>query len=174
MSSEANLIKQFAQKQQDIIIKPLDGMGGEAVLRLKYNDPNLSVGIELLSHHGQKHIMAQRYIPEVTQGDKRILIVHGQPIPFALARIPQQGETRANLAAGGTGKVQALTARDQWICQQVQHTLLDKGLYFVGLDVIGDYLTEINVTSPTCAREIAQVSGVDIMQQFFDGIEALL
>ena len=118
--------------------------------------------------------MAQRYIPEVTQGDKRILVVHGHAIPYALARIPQKGETRANLAAGGIGKVQALSERDYWICEQVRHKLLDKGLYFVGLDVIGDYLTEINVTSPTCAREIEKISGINIMQLFFDGIEKLL
>lgn len=174
VSSQESLIKQFAQAQGDIIIKPLDGMGGEAVLRLKHGDPNLSVGIELLSQHGHKPIMAQRYIPEVTQGDKRILVVHGHAIPYALARIPQKGETRANLAAGGIGKVQALSERDYWICEQVRHKLLDKGLYFVGLDVIGDYLTEINVTSPTCAREIEKISGINIMQLFFDGIEKLL
>jgi len=174
VSSDINLLKQFAIEEQEIIIKPLDGMGGEAILRLKKDDPNLSVGIELLTHHGKKHIMAQRYIPEVIHGDKRILLVHGKPIPYALARIPEKGETRANLAAGGHGVTKALTDRDKWICEQVRHKLLDKGLYFVGLDVIGDYLTEINVTSPTCAREIETAHPVNIMGQFFDGIEGLL
>jgi len=174
VTSNAELIKQFAHEHQDIIIKPLDGMGGESVLRLTPHDANLSVGIELLTAHGQKHIMAQQYIPEIKAGDKRILIVHGKPIPIALARIAKPGETRANLAAGGHGVTQPLSERDQWICQQVADKLVEKGLLFVGLDVIGDYLTEINVTSPTCARAIQSACDIDIMSQFFKGIEQRL
>jgi glutathione synthase len=171
VTNHMGLLKDFAKTWGDIIIKPLDGMGGNAILRLTNNDYNLSVGIELLTDHGKHYVMAQRYIPEIKQGDKRVLMIHGKPIPYALARIPQVGETRANLAAGGRGVVQALSERDQWICNQVGETLLEKGLYFVGLDIIGDYLTEINVTSPTCAREIEKISQIPIMSIFFEGIE---
>lgn len=174
VSNDMALLKNFAQTWDDIIIKPLDGMGGQSILRLTKHDYNLSVGIELLTDQGRHYVMAQQYIPEVKQGDKRVLMIHGEPIPYALARIPQAGETRANLAAGGRGIVQALSERDVWICEQVGKTLLEKGLYFVGLDIIGDYLTEINVTSPTCAREIEYVSKIPLMSQFFDGVEKLL
>lgn len=174
VTSNMDAIKQFASEHQDIIIKPLDGMGGASVLRLTPHDANLSVGIELLTEHGRKHIMAQKYIPEIKSGDKRILMVYGKPMPIALARIAKSGETRANIAAGGKGVTQALSERDKWICHEVADTLIDKGLFFVGLDVIGDYLTEINVTSPTCAREIQSACDVDIMEQFFNGIEQSL
>lgn len=174
ISRRISLIKDFAKEHGDIIIKPLDGMGGQSVLRLSPQDPNLTVAIELLTEQATKSIMAQRYIPEISKGDKRILLVYGKPIPYALARIAQPGETRANLAAGGKGVAQPLSARDQWICAQVADTLLAKGLVFVGLDVIGDYLTEINVTSPTCAREISKAFSVDIMGQFFTGVEQSL
>lgn len=174
VASKMDLLKQFAHTYQDIIIKPLDEMGGASILRLKTDDPNLTVGIELLTQLGKKHIMAQQYIPEIQQGDKRILLIHGKPIPYALARLPKPGETRANLVAGGQGHVQKLSEHDKWICEQVGDTLLEKGLLFVGLDVIGDYLTEINVTSPTCAREIEKETQINIMQHFFDGLEVFL
>lgn len=174
VTNNIDLVKQFASTHQDIIIKPLDGMGGASIMRLSPADPNLSVGIELLTAHGQKHIMVQKYIPEIKAGDKRILLIHGKPIPVALARIAKSGETRANLAAGGHGVTQILSERDQWICEQVADKLIEKGLLFVGLDVIGDYLTEINVTSPTCAREIQSACDINIMERFFDGIEASL
>lgn len=130
--------------------------------------------IETLTDQGRQTIMAQKYIPEITQGDKRILMIDGEPVPYALARIPSAGETRGNLAAGGRGEGQPLTERDRWICAQVGPTLREKGLLFVGLDVIGDYLTEINVTSPTCLRELDQQFGLDIGMQLMDCIEQRL
>ena len=136
-------------------------MGGTAIFRLKQDDPNVSVIIETLTSYGQQSIMAQKFIPEIKQGDKRILMIDGQPVSHALARIPAKGETRGNIAAGGTGVTQPLTERDLWIAHQVGPTLKEKGLIFVGLDVIGDYLTEINVTSPTCVREISRDTGQD-------------
>ena len=153
VTNNAELLRTFHQEQGDVIFKPLDGMGGASIFRLQKDEPNLGVIIETLTADGLP-IMAQRYLPEIKEGDKRILLIDGEPIPYCLARIPSQGETRGNLAAGGTGKAQPLSERDEWICQQVAPTLKEKGLLFVGLDVIGDYLTEINVTSPTCIREI--------------------
>jgi len=162
VSSNASLLKQFYTKHRDVIYKPLDGMGGSAIFRVKQDDPNLSVIIETLTNHGVHSIMAQRYVPEIVQGDKRILMIDGEPVDYALARIPQQGETRGNLAAGGRGEPRPLSERDRWICSQVGPTLREKGLLFVGIDVIGDYLTEINVTSPTCIRELDYAHGLDI------------
>lgn len=169
-----DLLKEFKQEYKDIIFKPLDGMGGQSVFRIRENDPNLNVIIETLTEHGQHNIMAQKYIPQVKDGDKRIILIDGKPIPYALARIPAEGETRANLAAGGTGVGVKLTPRDHWICEQVGPSLRDKGLIFVGLDVIGDYLTEINVTSPTCTRELDAEYGLNISGQLMDCIESYL
>ena len=155
-------LKAFLEEQADIVVKPLDGMGGASVFRLRQGDPNLNVILETLTDHGRRLTMAQTYVPEVTAGDKRILLIDGEPVPYALARIPQVGETRANLAAGGRGEGVPLSDRDRWICGQVAPRLQEMGLLFVGLDVIGDYLTEINVTSPTCARELDAQFGLDI------------
>ncbi len=171
VTSQATEIKHFLQKHGDIILKPLDGMGGTSIFRVTQSDPNINVIIETLTQFGTIPIMAQKFIPDISQGDKRILMIDGQAVPFALARIPTKGETRGNLAAGGTGKVQVLTEKDRWIADQVGPTLKAKGLIFVGLDVIGDYLTEINVTSPTCIREITAESKVPIADQLMDVIQ---
>ena len=170
VSSQAEHIKAFYQEHKDIILKPLDGMGGASVFRIKEDGSNLSVIIETLTEHGTKLTMAQRFIPEITQGDKRILIVNGEAVPYALARIPAKGETRANLAAGGEGVGMELTERDRWICEQVAPLLKAKGLIFVGIDVIGDYLTEVNVTSPTCIRELDQQFNINISALLMDWI----
>ncbi len=174
VSRDSGLLKAFYQEHRDVIFKPLDGMGGSSVFRITPQDHNLSVIIETLTNHGRMQIMAQKFIPEITQGDKRILMINGSPVPYALARIPAQNETRGNLAAGGTAKGIALTERDRWICQQVGPSLKEKGLIFVGLDVIGDYLTEINVTSPTCIRELDKAFGLDIAGDLMDCIAELL
>jgi glutathione synthase len=149
------LIREFLHQHQDIVVKPLDGMGGSSIFRLSLNDPNISVILETITQFGMRTIMAQRYLPDITQGDKRIIVIDGEPLPYALARIPMAGETRGNLAAGGTGVAQKLSARDIQIASTVGKTLKQHGLFLVGLDVIGDFLTEINVTSPTGMVEIA-------------------
>lgn len=174
VSREAERIKRFLVDERDIIVKPLDTMGGSSVFRLCFNDPNTNVILEILTDRGRRFIMAQRYLPEIISGDKRILLVNGEPIPYALARIPASGETRANLAAGGRGEGVELNERDRWICAQVGPTLQEMGLLFVGLDVIGDYITEINVTSPTCARELDALYGLDIGGDLMKTIEARL
>ncbi|CAM3483065.1 glutathione synthase [Parendozoicomonas haliclonae] len=174
VSRDMNRLKEFALKHEDVIYKPLDGMGGTAIFRVKKGDPNVSVILETLTRYGTEQIMAQKFIPEIVKGDKRILMIDGEPVPFSLARIPQKGETRGNLAAGGTGVSQPLSDRDRWIAEQVGPTLKEKGLIFVGLDVIGDYLTEINVTSPTCIREIEDQQGVVIADRLMDVIEEKL
>lgn len=171
VTRQSGLIRDFHQQHHDIILKPLDGMGGISIFRVKPDDPNLSVIIETLTELGQKSIMAQRYIPDIVNGDKRILMIDGEPIPYALARIPAAGETRGNLAAGGRAEGRLLTERDKWICQQVGPKLREKGLIFVGLDVIGDYLTEINVTSPTCIRELDSQFNLNIAADLMDTIE---
>ncbi|MFZ1643144.1 MAG: glutathione synthase [Candidatus Contendobacter sp.] len=171
VSREPARLKAFLGEHADIVVKPLDGMGGASVFRLRQNDPNLNVILETLTAHGRRLTMAQRYIPEVTAGDKRILLIDGEPVPYALARIPQAGETRANLAAGGRGEGVPLSDRDRWICAQVAPRLREMGLLFVGLDVIGDSLTEINVTSPTCARELDAQFGLDIGGELMTAIE---
>ncbi len=171
VSSNSSLIRQFIDKQKDVIVKPLDGMGGESIFRLTPDDPNISVILETITHHGTKTIMAQQYIPEITEGDKRILLVNGEAVPYALARIPAQGETRGNLAAGGSGVGIELTERDHWICQQVGPRLREMGILFAGIDVIGDYLTEINITSPTCIRELDRQFNLNIAGQLMDCIE---
>ncbi|WAJ37353.1 glutathione synthase [Pseudomonas sp. GOM7] len=154
VSRRADILRQFADEHRDIILKPLDGMGGSQIFRHRAGDPNLSVILESLTQHGQQQIMAQGYLPAILEGDKRILMIDGEPIPYCLARIPAAGETRGNLAAGGRGEARPLTERDKEIAAAVGPTLREKGLIFVGLDVIGEHLTEINVTSPTCIREI--------------------
>ncbi|MCW9024850.1 MAG: glutathione synthase [Gammaproteobacteria bacterium] len=170
VSSSDQHIREFLNTHGDIILKPLDSMGGASIFRVQENDANIGVIIETMTGHGKRLIMAQRFIPEITEGDKRILLIDGEPVPYALARIPKKGETRANLAVGGTGAGVELTERDYWICEQVAPVLKDKGLIFVGLDVIGDYLTEINVTSPTCIRELDTQYNLDIGGQLMDCI----
>ncbi len=172
VTRRASNLRAFLQEQGDIILKPLDGMGGKSIFRLKNGDQNTSVIIETITKYEQKFVMAQRFIPEISQGDKRILLIDGEPIPYALARIPAAGEVRGNLAAGGHGEGVELSQRDKWICQQVGPVLRDKGLLFVGLDVIGDFLTEINVTSPTCIRELDRLYGLDIAGQLMQVIES--
>jgi len=163
-------LKEFLDEHGDIIVKPLDGMGGASVFRVQNGDPNLNVILETITANGTTSAMAQRYIPEITAGDKRILMINGEPFPHALARIPASGETRGNLAAGGRGEGVDLSKRDRWICEQVGPALREQGLMFVGLDVIGDYLTEINVTSPTCIRELDSLYNADIAGQFLDTV----
>jgi glutathione synthase len=163
VSRDIKQLKEFWSTHKQVIFKPLEGMGGSSVFHLDDKGSNLSVILEILTHSEAKWIMAQTYIPEIsTHGDKRIILINGEPVPYALARIPAKGELRGNLAAGAKGKVVAITDRDRWICEQIAPTLKEKGLYFVGIDVIGDYLTEINVTSPTCLREIEAETGLDI------------
>jgi glutathione synthase len=162
VSADNDRLKAFYAEYGDVIFKPLDGMGGSAIFRVKPADSNLSVILETLTEYGKTTIMAQRFIPEIAAGDKRVLIIDGEPVPYCLARVPLAGETRGNLAAGGNGVAQTLTEHDRWIVSQVAPTLKEKGLYFVGLDIIGDYLTEINVTSPTCIREIDKAYETDI------------
>ncbi|OGT30808.1 MAG: glutathione synthase [Gammaproteobacteria bacterium RIFCSPHIGHO2_12_FULL_35_23] len=174
ISSQLQLLKDFITEQQDVILKPLNGLGGQGIFRIDSKDPNSTVTIELLTNHFTTPIMAQRYLPEIKAGDKRILLINGNPVSHALVRIAQPGETRANLAAGGKAETQPLTQRDYWLCEQVAPVLKEKGLLFVGLDVIGDYITEINVTSPTCVRELDTLCGLNICQQLFDEIESLL
>ncbi|ANE54055.1 MULTISPECIES: glutathione synthase [Methylomonas] len=165
-------IRNFLAEQGEIILKPLDGMGGASIFHVREGDPNLSVILETMTRHGSSYIMAQRYLPAVRDGDKRILMVNGEPVPYCLARIPASGESRGNLAAGGRGEGRELSARDRWIAEQVGPTLREKGLVFVGLDVIGDYLTEVNVTSPTCVQELDKQFGINISAQLMDHIAA--
>jgi len=174
VTRKAHLIRSFHSQHGDIILKPLDGMGGASIFRVKQNDPNFSVIIETLTNHGKTSIMAQKFIPEITEGDKRILMINGEPVPYALARIPAKGETRGNLAAGGRAEGRPLSDNDKWICQQVGPKLREKGLLFVGLDVIGNYLTEINVTSPTCIRELNSQFNLSIASELMDCIEQQL
>lgn len=174
VTQSADRLKAFHKEHGDVIFKPLDGMGGSSIFRLKADDPNVSVIIETLTNHGNESIMAQKYLPEIKQGDKRILMIDGVPVSHSLARIPAQGETRGNLAAGGRGVTQELSERDLWIANEIGPALKEKGLIFVGLDVIGDYLTEINVTSPTCVREISRDSGQDVAMMLMDAIEKRL
>jgi glutathione synthase len=165
------LIREFIAEHADAILKPLHGMGGASIFRVRHDDPNLSVIIETLTLHGAQTIMAQRYIPEIRDGDKRVLLIGGKPVPFALARIPKAGETRGNLAAGGTGVARPLTARDREIAESLAPQLFADGLTLVGLDVIGDYLTEVNVTSPTCFVEITEQTGFNVAGMMLDALE---
>ncbi len=165
------VLKRFQSEQQDVILKPLDGMGGTSIYRVNPQDPNLSVILETVSENESRTVMAQQFIPEITKGDKRILLIDGEAVPYALARVPASGETRGNLAAGGTGVGAELSERDRWICQQVGPTLKQRGILFAGIDVIGDYLTEINITSPTCIRELDQIYSLDIAGDLMRCIE---
>ncbi len=174
VSCDANELNGFIEEQGDAILKPLEGMGGTSVFRVRPHDPNRSVIIETLTHHGKHLIMAQRFVPEISQGDKRILVIDGEPVPWALARIPAEGETRGNLAAGGKGTGVSLSDRDREIVAGVTPMLRDMGILFAGLDVIGDYLTEINVTSPTCIRELDRLYSLNIAGTLFDRIEQIL
>ncbi len=175
VARDMSLLREFLHEYKDVVCKPLDAMGGASIFRVTHPDQNASVIFEVLTERGTRFAMAQRYIPEIKEGgDKRILMINGEPVSHALARIPAAGELRGNLAAGGHGVAQPLTARDRWICQQVGPFLREKGLYFVGLDVIGDYLTEINVTSPTCIREIDAQCGTDIAGDLLEQLARLV
>ncbi|MGD8851990.1 MAG: glutathione synthase [Gammaproteobacteria bacterium] len=171
VSRDSARLRAFAAAHGDVVLKPLDAMGGASVFRVRENDPNTSVILETLTALGKRTAMAQKFVPEISRGDKRILLIEGEPVPYALARIPAEGEMRGNLAAGGRGEGVELSERDRWICSQVGPELRARGLVFVGLDVIGDYLTEINVTSPTCIRELDALYGLDIAGQLMDRLE---
>ena len=174
VTAQNDLIKDFLNTHQDIVVKPLDGMGGSSIFRITLSDPNINVILETITHFGARTIMAQRYLPAILQGDKRIIVIDGVPLPYALARIPKAGETRGNLAAGGTGVAQLLSNRDIEIAKTVGKVLKQEGLLLVGLDVIGDYLTEINVTSPTGMVEIAQQTSCKPAQIFINALEEAL
>jgi len=165
-------IRDFVAEQGLSVVKPLDGMGGESIFQVQQGDPNLNVILETITSNDRDLVMVQKYIPEITQGDKRILVVNGEPIPYALARIPGAGDFRGNLAKGGTGKGVPLSDRDYWICEQVAPELKRRGIVFAGLDVIGEWLTEVNVTSPTCIRELDEQFGLNIAGEMFDALEA--
>ena len=166
ITSQKGILQQFILIQKEVIIKPLGAMTGESIFYLTVNDPNIPVIIEIMTAHGSELVMAQKFIPEIKFGDKRIILINGEPISYALARIPHQNDFRGNLARGAKGEGRKLTERDYWICKQVGPTLRKKGLLFVGLDIIGDYLTEINVTSPTGVRELKIQFNIDIADQF--------
>jgi len=172
--SDEGRLRVFHAEHKDIILKPLDAMGGSGVFRIREDGLNLGATIETLTENGARTIMAQKYIPEIVSGDKRILLIGGKVVPYALARIPQSGEVRGNLAAGGTGVAQPLSARDREIAETLAPVLASRGLLLVGLDVIGDFLTEVNVTSPTCFREITDQTGFDVASMFMDALEEAL
>ncbi len=171
VSRNMEILSDFIKQHKDAIIKPLDGMAGHSIFRVNESDPNRKVILETMTKDGTAYVMAQKFIPEISSGDKRILLVDGEPIPYALARIPAVGEVRGNLARGGTGQGVELSDRDRWICEQVGPHCREMGLMFVGIDVIGDYLTEINVTSPTCIRELDSLYNIDIAGQLMDALE---
>lgn len=171
VTRQQGLIRDFIAREGDIILKPLDGMGGSGIFRIREGDPNLNVILETVTMLGSRTVMAQRYIPEISLGDKRILMINGEPAPYALARIPKAGETRGNLAAGGKGVAQPLSEHDHAIAAALGPTLREAGLFLVGLDVIGDYLTEINVTSPTGFQEITAQTGFNVAGMFMDALE---
>lgn len=171
VTRDARLVREFHAEQRDIVVKPLDGMGGRGVFRLRADDPNFNAVVETLTEYGARTIMAQRFIPAIADGDKRVLLIDGEPVPYALARVPQPGESRGNLAAGGIGRAQPLSESDLRIARALGPVLAARGLLLVGLDVIGDYLTEINVTSPTCFVEITQQTGCNVAALFVDALE---
>jgi len=173
VSRDAAALKAFVAEHGEAVLKPLDGMGGRSIFRVRAGEANLNVILETLTEGGRHLAMAQRYLPEIAQGDKRILLVDGEPVDYCLARIPQGDEFRGNLAAGGRGEGRPLSERDRWIAAQVGPEMKRRGMLFVGLDVIGDYLTEVNVTSPTCIRELDAQFGLNIAGTLFDRIEAL-
>ncbi|MFN3920136.1 MAG: glutathione synthase [Methylohalobius sp.] len=174
VARDPNKFRKFIREQGEIILKPLDGMGGASIFYVHPDDPNTSVILETMTLKGRRFVMAQKYLPQIAEGDKRILLINGQPVPYALARIPAAGEVRGNLAAGGRAEGRVLTERDLWICAQVGPELRRRGLIFVGIDVIGEYLTEINVTSPTCIQELDKLFGLNISAQLMNEIEGLL
>ena len=174
VTRNSKLIREFHAKHQDMICKPLDGMGGTSIFRVKEDGNNLGVIIETLTNLGNTYAMFQKYLPEIKEGDKRVLIVDGQVVPYCLARLPTKGETRGNLAAGGTGRPQPISESDKRIAEAIAPTLVEKGLIFVGLDIIGDKVTEINVTSPTCVQEIEAQYDINITGMLFDAIEKRL
>jgi glutathione synthase len=169
-----SLIRDFLAEHSDVILKPLDGMGGASVFRVRHDDPNVNVIIETVTHYGHRTIMAQRYLADIRDGDKRVLLIDGKPVPYCLARVPKPGETRGNLAAGGTGVARELTARDREIAGALGPALQREGLLLVGLDIIGDYLTEVNVTSPTCFQEITEQTGFNVAGMMLDALERAL
>ena len=171
VSRNMDFLLNFIAKHGDTIIKPLDGMGGQGIFRVSASDPNTKVILETITKNETSYVMAQKYLPEISAGDKRILLINGEPVPYVLARIPAEGEFRGNLACGGRGKGLELSKRDRWICQQVGPKLREMGLFFVGLDVIGDYLTEINITSPTCIRELDSLYNINISEQLMGVLE---
>lgn len=171
VSRDSDQLKAFHAKHKDVIFKPLDGMGGTSIFRVQEDGVNLGVILETVTQYNSEMIMAQKFIPDIKNGDKRILMIDGEPVDYALARIPTNGETRGNLAAGGRAEGRELSDRDRWICEQIGPTLREQGLIFVGLDVIGDYLTEINVTSPTCIRELNDQYGLDIAADLINAVE---
>ena len=171
VTSNKLLLSQFVEEYKDTVIKPLDGMGGASIFRLKKNEPNLNVILETITHHFTQKVMIQEYIPQISEGDKRILVINGEPMGAAIARIPADGELRGNLAAGASAVAKSLSERDIWICKEVGPSLVKKGLLLVGLDIIGDYLTEINVTSPTCFKEYKELCDIDVAKTFIDSVE---
>lgn len=174
VTREAQAVRDFHAEHQDIILKPLDGMGGMGIFRVREDGLNLGSIIETLNRHGEQTLMVQKFVPAIAQGDKRVLVIGGRPVPYCLARIPQGGEVRGNLAAGGKGVAQPLSARDREIAEALGPVLAARGLLLVGLDIIGDSLTEINVTSPTCFQEITDQSGFDVAAMYVDALEAAL
>ena len=174
VTRDAALVRDFIDEHGDAVVKPLDGMGGTSVFRVRADDPNRNVIVETVGRDGARTIMAQRYIPEIVDGDKRVLLIAGEPVPYALARIPKPGETRGNLAAGGRGVARPLNDRDREIAQALGPSLWAQGLLVVGLDVIGPWLTEVNVTSPTCFVEITQQTGYDVAGRFAEALETAI
>ena len=173
VSSEKSLLIDFVNNYEDTVIKPLDGMGGASIFRIKKSDPNLNVILETVTKHFSEKVMIQEYIAEISEGDKRILVINGKPMDAAIARIPAEGELRGNLAAGASAVAKSLSERDLWICNEVGPSLVEKGLVLVGLDIIGDFLTEINVTSPTCFKEYKELCDIDVAKKFIDSVEEL-
>jgi len=174
VASNQTLLRDFINTHKDTVIKPLDGMGGSSIFRLRENDPNIAVVLETITSFYKSKVMIQRYIPEIVEGDKRILMINGEPMGAAIARVPAKGELRGNLAAGATAIAKSLTERDLWICSQVGPKLKELGLVLVGLDVIGDYLTEINVTSPTCFREYKSLCDIEVSRKLMDCVENIV
>lgn len=174
ISSQSDLLREFVSQHHRCVVKPLDGMGGESIFQVNEGDMNLNVILETITRHDARPVMAQKYIDEISQGDKRILVVNGEPVPYALARFAGAGDFRGNLAKGGSSKGVPLSERDRWICSQVAPELKKRGILFAGLDVIGDWLSEVNVTSPTCIRELDKEFGLNIAGLLFDAAEAQL
>ena len=172
ISSKSDLIREFVSQHGRCVVKPLDGMGGESIFQVSNSDMNLNVILETITRHDSRPVMAQKYIDEISEGDRRILMVNGDPVPFALARYAGEGDFRGNLAKGGSSKGVPLSERERWICSQVGPELKKRGILFAGLDVIGDWLSEVNVTSPTCIRELDEEFGLNIAGQLFDAAEA--